>query len=553
MLFWGTIGLFRWFSEEINTYYEARPTTSKVLSLVFACVLGLATGLVFRIGVLALSPLYRSLEGSIGRAEVVTAVCALFLLLTLTFFAAHIVQAALLRTASGRLLRLLQTLAWAGGYIAMLMPAIRAAFEYFAAPESVPEMTVVQASGAVFVLSALLFYAVMRVKRDIELDATQQRRLSESRIEFNDIAVLIPAHNEQKTLYNTLDSALGQGVSKDNIYLGSDGSTDDTVKIATASGINVLDIKVNGGKARAIQSVIDHFDLISRYKAVMILDSDSFLKPGYIDGVCAMFEDPRVSVVSPHWEPHWFDREFGLGFAGLYRAYRTRQFWLLQLALRYAQTWFATNVSFIAPGYASVYRTDVLPEIDITAENLVIEDFNMTFQIHKNRLGRIGYSRDLVGVSEDPRTLGDFIKQTKRWHLGLWQTCWSNGVWASGFWVALATLMFEFCVAALGYLLWPLLLLYAYFLPDNTLMVDIGPIQITPTLFIQIIVIYLILDYLITIIAAFATRHPSLLVYGLLFPFIKWIDSWLYLYTGVIAPFTKSDGRWTSPTRVGSS
>ena len=39
-----------------------------------------------------------------------------------------------------------------------------------------------------------------------------------------------------------------------------------------------------------------------------------------------------------------------------------------------------------------MYRTRVLPEIDMNPPGLVIEDFNMTFEVYQKRLGKVGFT-----------------------------------------------------------------------------------------------------------------------------------------------------------------
>ena len=95
------------------------------------------------------------------------------------------------------------------------------------------------------------------------------------------------------------------------------------------------------------------------------------------------------------------------------------------------------NVTFVAPGFARAYRASVLEKIEISSSGLVIEDINMTFQVHKAALGKVVYSPYVKCSTEDPASLSDYSRQVRRWNLGLWQTIKRQGIWPSKFWLAL--------------------------------------------------------------------------------------------------------------------
>jgi cellulose synthase/poly-beta-1,6-N-acetylglucosamine synthase-like glycosyltransferase len=46
---------------------------------------------------------------------------------------------------------------------------------------------------------------------------------------------------------------------------------------------------------------------------------------------------------------------------------------------------------------------------------------DLTVQVHRKTLGRIGFSRQAVAYTQDPRRLRDYIGQITRWHSGTWQ------------------------------------------------------------------------------------------------------------------------------------
>ena len=97
------------------------------------------------------------------------------------------------------------------------------------------------------------------------------------------IALLIPAHNEEEVLEDTLFGALATGLRARDIYLVNDSSTDQTLAVARKilSSKNIVSVN-RGGKALALKEGIAYFDLINRYDWVQIIDADSIFSPNYI-------------------------------------------------------------------------------------------------------------------------------------------------------------------------------------------------------------------------------------------------------------------------------
>ena len=136
-----------------------------------------------------------------------------------------------------------------------------------------------------------------------------------------------------------------------------------------------------------------------------------------------------------------------------------------QRALKFGQTWLRSNATPIVPGFASLYRTDVLPLIEMNPPGLVIEDFNMTFEVYQKRLGKVGFTLQAVAVTQDPDNLADYVRQTKRWAVGLWQTVRRHPPRANLFTVMLTLLLIELVTSSILFFLLPLALL-VLLLPD---------------------------------------------------------------------------------------
>jgi biofilm PGA synthesis N-glycosyltransferase PgaC len=368
------------------------------------------------------------------------------------------------------------------------------------------------------------------------------------RITADQVAVLIPAHNEEETLGLSLD-AVSELVPVRNVFVTSDGSTDRTVGIAREWGCNVLDIQPNGGKARALRAAIEHFRFYDRYAAVLILDADSQPDPDYLEHALPLFDDPDIAAVAGHALPTWHSHRRP-SVAMFIAAYRMRLYRVTQLLLRYGQTWKHSNVSFIVPGFASMYRCSVLSHIDIEAPGLIIEDFNMTFELHHKRLGKIAYTPRVRCTSHEPLCFGDYVKQVRRWHLGFWQTIRRHGFWPGFFWLSLAAFVVEMLLQSLAFLTVPFVLTGLVLRPGEPMMIWLPQLGLASLTVTDVALGVFLTDYLITALAAAIEKKPILMLYGLGFALLRWIDAFLFLYTLPLAFAEKSDGRWESPKRA---
>jgi biofilm PGA synthesis N-glycosyltransferase PgaC len=408
---------------------------------------------------------------------------------------------------------------------------------------------------------SMVFWSTMGILRYLS-EGVQERAPQTALISVSEVAVVIPAHNEEIALPKCI-RALSRIVSPTQIFVASDGSKDRTAEIASSMGCNVLEILPNGGKARALQRAItdNHINplqraiaengLRRRFQAILIQDADAEIDPEYFDYALPLFNDPRVAVVAGHVLSRWPD-QWRLRREMVFTAYRTRLYRLLQAVFQYGQSWKWFSVSYIAPGFTSMYRTSIIDSIDIAAPGLVIEDFNMTFEVHHKQLGRIAYTPRARCSSEDPLCLSDYRRQVARWYLGFWQTVRRHGFWPGKFWAALLPLMIELIVVSIILVALPALVVAEAFFGVRPLawsMTEMSAHLVSPS---EVFVAFFCVDYLLTIIVAIVDRRVLLLFYGLTFPFLRIIDAALFLSALAKSFSARSDGRWISPTRYGA-
>ncbi len=371
---------------------------------------------------------------------------------------------------------------------------------------------------------------------------SKKRKLEPLPINISEVAAVVPAHNEENSIRKTIQ-ALIEVLPRQNIYVVSDSSTDNTIKIVRSLGVRSLDLSQNRGKAKALVYIMSEYRLFKSYKAILINDADTVVDSNFIISVLQYFRDENVVAVSPHGRTRWARKKLSELFL---IAYRARLWKVVQLGLRYGQTWKAMNVSYIIPGAFSIYRTSVLEQLEIDAPGLIIEDFSMTFEIQKKKLGKIIYSPKIFATHEDPYSLDDYIKQQRRWNVGFWQTVKRHGIWPSFFWLSTGLYLLELTFYTLFVLLLPLIV--SLFILNGfqpVFMPVFGEITI-----LDFVIGVFLIDYVVTIVVAILERKPIMLLLGLGFIFLRFIDAIIFVISVPEAFFKQSSGRWISPKRL---
>ena len=134
----------------------------------------------------------------------------------------------------------------------------------------------------------LVWFCALKFRKPVT-NASQPRKVS----------VVIVAHNEARNLPRKLTSILACVRSEwiEEILIGSDGSTDDTVQVLEQfpdPRVHVIDFKQRRGKPSVLN------DLIPRCKGdiVLLADSRQDFDSRCVEKLLANFEDPKIGVVS---------------------------------------------------------------------------------------------------------------------------------------------------------------------------------------------------------------------------------------------------------------
>lgn len=235
---------------------------------------------------------------------------------------------------------------------------------------------------------------------------------------FPGITILVAAYNEESSILGTLDSIARQDYPGPvQVLVINDGSRDSTMaQLNTVSypWLTVIDLKQNAGKANALNQGLKQ----ARHPLTITLDGDSYLYKDALRHLVGRFlSDPpntaavagsvllrnsRFNLVTKIQEWDYFH-----GIA----------------AIKRLQSLFQGTL--VAQGAFSLYRTDVLREVDGWPE-CVGEDIVLTWAILK--LGhRVGYCEDAITFTNAPTTFTQFIRQRQRWSRGLIEAFKTHG------------------------------------------------------------------------------------------------------------------------------
>lgn len=223
------------------------------------------------------------------------------------------------------------------------------------------------------------------------------------------LALVIAAHNEEMFIQLSIYSAMAAGQPVRDIYVVDDGSRDTTRRLAVEllGSDNVLSIG-QSGKSRALAKLLKRRHLLKRYQWIHFADADTLFDKGYFKAIRRAAKPDLAAVTG-------YIQSLAGTTTSEYRVYEYT--WSMEIARR-VQT--PLNLITVIPGPSACIRSDVVAQLDM-ASGLLTEDFDWTVQIHRRKLGRIGYVPEARLYTQDPRNLHDFRQQLNRWYRGIWQ------------------------------------------------------------------------------------------------------------------------------------
>ncbi|CAN5429362.1 hypothetical protein BH10PAT3_BH10PAT3_4690 [soil metagenome] len=220
------------------------------------------------------------------------------------------------------------------------------------------------------------------------------------------LALLIAAYNEKLVLAKTINSAIEAGMDPKHIYVVDDNSADNTSQIAKSilPAKNVMRVQ-RSGKGLALTKATKKFQLTKKYAWIHIADADGAFAPNY-------FEIFRSELNS--------DFAAATGYVKSLPGKRISEYRVLEYTIGmeiHRRLQIMLHVVPVIPGPTSCFRADVFERVNFDNKSLT-EDFDVTMQLHRKKLGKVQFIPGAVAYTQDPRNLKDYLKQITRWNRG---------------------------------------------------------------------------------------------------------------------------------------
>ncbi len=267
------------------------------------------------------------------------------------------------------------------------------------------------------------------------------------------VAVLIPAYNEEKVIERTIQGALDSDYPNLRVIVIDDGSKDRTLEIVRwtfaaeeAAGRVLILTKPNGGKAEALNFGLGH---IGDSELFVGIDADTIVAPDAIARLVPHFLNPKVAAV-----------------AGNAKVGNRVNLWTRWQALEYI-----TSQNFerralntmgavsVVPGAIGAWRTTAVREAGGYHVDTVAEDADLTMALLRNGY-RVEYEDMALAFTEAPTSASALMRQRFRWSFGILQAVFKHkGVFARK--------------GALGFVALPNILIFQILLPLVSPFIDL--------------------------------------------------------------------------------
>jgi cellulose synthase/poly-beta-1,6-N-acetylglucosamine synthase-like glycosyltransferase len=222
------------------------------------------------------------------------------------------------------------------------------------------------------------------------------------------VSIIIPAHNEEKFIANTIESLVNAKYNnKREIIVIDDGSSDNTAEIVndiTKKNKNIRLFSIpHSGKSKALNYGVKK----AQFDTVVYLDADSSIVEKSLMNLVQPLSDPNIAASTG---------VIRAKYSGIFSWFQDID-WLISSCWRYV--FGKLNSLHVAGGFAAFKKT-ALENVNGFSTDTLTEDIEITIRLRKAGF-RVAMT-DAVMFTSVPSSIRGFVKQRMRWARGLLQT-----------------------------------------------------------------------------------------------------------------------------------
>ncbi|MBU0649772.1 glycosyltransferase family 2 protein [Patescibacteria group bacterium] len=222
------------------------------------------------------------------------------------------------------------------------------------------------------------------------------------------VSILIPCHNEEKSIKSCIEACLNQTRPADEIIVVDDGSKDGSATILEQFGSQIKVVKIvepTGNKSYVQQRGLDFVT----GDVFIATDGDTILDKNFVHRMCEDFKDEKVAAVAGYVKSlrhNWLTACREIDYAIGQDLHKTAQSYI--------------NFLFVIPGCAGAFRTNIFKKHISFDHDTLTEDLDFTYKLNEQYFA-IKYDKKAIVYTQDPANLKSYIKQLRRWYGGGWQ------------------------------------------------------------------------------------------------------------------------------------
>ena len=247
---------------------------------------------------------------------------------------------------------------------------------------------------SIFLLIVLSYYLLIFVKH----------RKPESEHKFSSLTVIIPAHNEQEFVADSIESVINADYDgTKQIIVVDDGSKDKTYEIVSKfKGVRVIRTKHNG-KSASINKALS----LAKTDLIAIVDGDSVIKKDALQIMSDELEGKNVVAVTGIVKVKNRNRFIGM-WTHIEQLYNS----LMRLLFS------KIHANIVTPGPLSMYRRKEVMEVGGFSTKGYSEDIDITIRLIRKGY-KIGFSEKAVAETNMPYVAKEFLRQRIRFARGM--------------------------------------------------------------------------------------------------------------------------------------